>query len=658
MSEITPELSADPRRDAAKHVLSRKKQWEESMKDWRISRARLDKRYYNFREDFASMDSKASATPRANIGVPLAAETVDTAVARAYDSFFRTQPYGKVWGREGTDQYAAEVVQQVVDYQQQVCNLPIVAQKLIRDAFKYGLGVGKLHFKKELKRVPVQYTAMERISASFTGEELPPFEDRVVNESPVLEHVHIQDVFFQRDAQDEYCAEGIIHRTWETKEQVMHATDGLGLPLYDTQVLSEVGTGSGKDSDSELQSEYTTRKITEGGLAKDNKLEILEYVGRLPLEIAQALASFFDGADPYADWIVTVVAGRDTPLRVEPCPYLTNKRMFLFCKVIDDPGYMTGISIIEFVERLGLTIDELYNIVLDNMNFVINKQYYINELAGIDEADVVSSPGKIIRGKRPFNEAMGVIQTPDISQSVFMVLNMLMGHYKEYTGIANTTLGVGTAGTDTATEISAIVRASSTRLGQFERMIEDTLMRPLFERWTVLNQQFLTQEFVIRVFKDGQPIYPKVAPEDIQGVFDFRFEGATRSESIALLTGQIMQMLQINATQPVPIFDPIYLGKKLADAWGWSDASQAMNPQFQPQFQMYQKLMMMKTMGETAKALTPDQQAASKSSGNKAKQGNAAQPNNTGGTQDFRATLAAVKENALPQMPTEGGAGG
>jgi hypothetical protein len=329
--------------------------------------------------------------------------------------------------------------------------------------------------------------------------------------------------------------------------------------------------------------------------------------------------------------------------------------MFIFCKVIDDPGYITGISIIEFVERLGLTIDELYNIVLDNMNYVLNKQYYINELAGIDEADVISSPGKVIRGKRPFNEAMGVIQTPDISQSVFMVLNMLLSHYKEYTGITQTVLGAGTAGSDTATEIAAIVRSSSTRLGQFERMIEDTYMRPLFERWVVLNQQFLTQEFVVRVFKDGQPIYPKVAPEDIQGVFDYRFEGASRSESIALLTGQIMQMLQINATQPVPIFDPVYLGKKLADAWGWSDAAQAINPLHQQQFQMYQRLMTMKLMGETAQALTPQQQAQAKSSGgNKAKQGNAAQPNNSQPAGDFRSALAAVKENALPQMPSEG----
>lgn len=643
------EFAYDPKREAAKFVLGRFEEWDNSLGSWRESRARLDKRYYNFREDFTTSQSTAQDVPRANIGVPLAAETVDTADARAYDTFFRSVPYGKVWGREETDDYKAGIVQAVTDYQMQNRNIPIVAHKILRDAFKYGLGVGKLSFKKEMKRLPVPKTILG-IPVGIT------YEDRVVMESPDLTHVHIQDIFFPRDSVSPDAAEGIIHRTWETKQKIKAAKDGLGMPLYDTSRLDEVEEGGSKDSDAELQTEYSTRQIDRGALAKDDKVELLEYTGLLPEDIAEVLVErFFPGQDPYADWIVTVVAGNDNPLRVEPNPYLTNRRMYLFCKVIDDPGYLTGISIIEFVERLGLTIDELYNIVLDNMNFVLNKQYYINELAGIDESDVVSSPGKVIRGKRPFNEAMGVIQTPDISQSVFIVLNMLLGHYKEYTGITQTVLGATGPGRETATEIAAIVRSSGTRLGQFERMIEDTLMRPLFELWTVLNQQFLTQEFVIRVFKDGQPVYPKVAPEDIQGVFDFRFEGASRSESIALLTGQIMQMLQINATQPVPIFDPIYLGRKLADAWGWTDADRALNPMFRQQYAAYQQMQMLRNMGETARALTPDQQAQAKTQGkNPARQGNAAQPENSKPATDFRAALTSVKESALPMMPEEG----
>ena len=82
---MSEEVVLDPRRDAAQHVLDRKASWFSSMQTKRKTWARLDKRYYNYRDDFTAGEGNAANEPRANIGVPLAAETVDTAVARAYE---------------------------------------------------------------------------------------------------------------------------------------------------------------------------------------------------------------------------------------------------------------------------------------------------------------------------------------------------------------------------------------------------------------------------------------------------------------------------------------------------------------------------------------------------------------------------------------------
>lgn len=636
------------KRKAGDFVSTRKKDWWDSMQTKRSTWARLDKRYHNYREDLEGTNEKDQ--PRANIGVPLAAETVDTAVARIHDNLFGRIPYGRVMGREITDQMNAEAVQKVIDYQQQTSGFPMVGHRIVRDAVKYGVGFGKFHFKREMKRVPRQVTIM--------GLPVPgaiEMEDVVVAQTPVLEHIHIQDIFFPMDAPSVEEAEGIIHRTWVTKRQIRKAKDGLGTPLYDTSFLEDVKLqGDSKDSDSTLSTEYSTRKIGHGALYKEDKIALLEYTGKLPEDVAEELViTCFPDADPDDDWIVTVIDGHPEPLRVEPSPYLTNKRMYVAAKVVDDPGYICGISIIEFVERLGLTIDELYNIILDNMNFVINQQYYINEMAGIDEADVVSSPGKVITGRRPPHEAILPLVRPDISQSVFVVINGLLSHYKEYTGIQNTVLGGSEPGRQTATEIASITAHAATRLGQFERLLEDTFMRPVFELWVVLNQQFIDQEFVIRIFKDSQPTYPKVAPEDIQGVFDFVFEGSSRGEGEALRAGQIMQAIQINATLPIKIFDDTKLGEQLLVTWGWKDIGSYINPMFQEQYQMYQQLMMLKNVGETAKALTPEQQRAAKSGGNSANQGKGA-AGNAPQNNDFRSALTAVKESALPQMPEEG----
>ena len=164
-----------------------------------------------------------------------------------------------------------------------------------------------------------------------------------------------------------------------------------------------------------------------------------------------------------------------------------------------------------------------------------------------------------------------------------------------------------------------------------------------------------SQDFVNRMLKETQPEFPRVAPEDMGGVFDYFFDGAARAESDAMAIGQYLQALQINATQPVPIFNPLFIAKKLAERWNWANPIEAINPEFQEQFAFYTQMNALKAAGETAQALTPEvakqQQAASK--GNSAKQGAAAQPANTG-VKDFRSALAAIKETALPQGVSEG----
>lgn len=648
---MTEEIVAvlDPKEEAARYVAKMKDEWWNSMQSKRSMIARLDKRYHNYRDDLNIGDDTAQAEPRSNIGVPLAAQTVDTATARVHDSMLGRLPYGRVVGRETMDAQKAEIVQQVIDFQQQTTGYANTAHRVFRDAIKYGLGVGKYHFKRETKRVPRP--------VEFMGIRVPGatrMEEVAVLQAPVLEHVHIQDIFFPLDAPSFDEASGIVHRIWTTKRALKRAKDGLGVPLYDPYAVSRIREeGGSKDDDATLATEYTTRKIGDGGLHKDGKLPLLEYTGTLPEDIAEALVeTYYPGADPDADWIVAIIDGSTDWLRCEPSGYLTNRRMFLGAKVIDDPGYIWGISLIEFVERLGLTIDELYNIVMDNLNFNVNKMFYVNTLAGVDKADIVSSPGKVIEGTRPPRDAIQVIDVPDLSQSVFLLINGLLAHYKEYTGITSTVLGQTERGEQTATEIASIISHSATRLGQFERMLEDTFMRPSFELSTVLNQQFIDQEFVIRVFKDSQYVYPKVAPEDMQGAFDYIFEGATRAESQALRAGQIMQALQMDAVQPVPLFNRPVLAQELLHTWGWKDATRFMNPMFAEQFMAFQQMQMLRNMGETAKALTPEQQRSS-STGNKANQGKAA-PGNAPQATDFRSALAGVQEVALPAMPKEG----
>ena len=179
-------------------------------------------------------------------------------------------------------------------------------------------------------------------------------------------------------------------------------------------------------------------------------------------------------------------------------------------------------------------------------------------------------------------------------------------------------------------------------------------MRPSFELWTLLNQQFIDQEFVIRIFKDSQYIYPKVAPEDMQGMFDFIFEGAARAQAQALEIGQYMQLLQIDLAQPIPLLNRPKIMERILVSMRMKNIAALLNPMYAQQYAMMQQMEVMRNMGETAKALTPDQQRQQqqqKTSGGGSSKTAAA---NTSQADDFRSALTAVKENALPPMPTEG----
>lgn len=645
MAEDSPTVEIfDPRLEAVHFVTKRKADWWTSMQTRRRTCTRLDKRYKNYREDLDVTDDVATGEPRANIGVPLAGQTIDTAVARSHDVVLGQRPYGRIVGTESLDDYKAQIHQAITDIQQGKPWFPVNVHRIIRDAYKYGLGIGKMHFKRVVKRFPKPVTLFGFRVGTQSVEQS-------VTQTPYIEHVHIQDVFFPLDAPSFDKAEGIIHRVWATVGDLSKERDELGFPLYEPSAVEEARIFKvSHDTDENLQREYDTRKIDDGALHRDDKIAVLEYTGHLPENIARGMLREYPDVDIYGDWIVTIVEGVERPLRIEPDPHPI--RCWIGAKIIDDPGYIWGISLIESVEQLGLVIDELYNSVLDNINYVINKEKYVNLLAGVDTSDLVSVPGKIYYGKRPMQEAIGVIQTPDISQSIFILIQNFLNHHKEYTGIQNPILGQTTPGGQTATEFAGLVAHSATRLGQFDRMLEDTLMRPLFERWVILNQQFLDQEFVNRMLKDTQPTFPRVAPEDLEGVFDYYFDGASRAEADAVAIGQYLQALQINATQPVPIFDPLFIARKLAQRWRWPNPTEAINPMFQEQFAMYQQLAALKNMGETAKALTPEQQKA-QSAKNPARQGAAAQPENTG-IKDYRSALAAVKETVLPQGVTEG----
>ena len=630
----------DPVRAAGEFVTGRMAVWTEAMRPVRERWTSLKKRYHNYRDD---KPSEHGGKSRSNIGIPLASQTIDTTLARIQADEFRTSPYGRIKPTNPEDGPKAEQMQKVVDYQQRITDFVRAAMMTIKDSLWAGVGISKLVFDVREQILPEPRVFNIPVPTFVAPSGSIPIQmgtrkvKKRVMETPRLIVDEPFNWFFPPDAPDKDAMEGIIHRTWQTERSLLGSTDGLGRPLYPPELVHRAALAkSSVDKDQQAQQADVTRGTgtTTEGKHKTDKLELLEYYGRLPMKVANALvAEFYPEDDPDGDWIVTMVNGSSDALRVEPSGHFTKERPYFFCKIDEESGQLIGKGLLEKVEKLGLMIDGLYNNIIDNMNLINNRPIYINKSAGMKKQQVVFGPGKVWEGRTAPRDALMVVDSPDISQSVWLLIRLLTSHFKEYTGVTDPVLSSSSSGEQTATEFAGLLASAATRNALHERTVEETFLKPLFRMWIIMNQQYLTDEFYLRMDKGAEYEFLRVKPEDLQGLFDIEFEGSSKQQSAAVLASQIMQLIQINASLPVMVNDlPKLVNRLQKDAFEWQDSEQYLNPMFADQMKMINAMFVMQKMGETKQALNPAQAAQAPANkavkGGKSNGGTASTPHN------------------------------
>jgi len=386
--------SASPVEEAGQFVCGRFKVWNASMRSQRDRWSSLEKRYNNYKDDRPG----AHATKvRANLGIPLASQTIDTTMARIVQDLLRRTPYGRYRPTDPVNELAAGQMQKVVDYQQRITDFKREAKKVIKDALWAGTGHAKLIYDVRSQVLPVPKTVDLPV---FGPVRIGTEKKRVkVMESPRLVSISPFDCFYPIDAPHVNVMEGFIHRTWQTARDLRSHVDGVGRPLYDPEDIQAVQNAKASvDKDQQAKQSDTTHGVESShtGLHKSDKLEFLEYIGKLPEKIAFALIQqYYPEDDPDGDWIVSIVEGSNTPLRVEPSPHQTLDRPIFLCKINESTGRVVGVGILERVEKLGQLIDGLYSNIVDNMNIINNRPIYVNKAAGMKKQGIVFGPGKV-----------------------------------------------------------------------------------------------------------------------------------------------------------------------------------------------------------------------------------------------------------------------
>ena len=132
---------------------------------------------------------------------------------------------------------------------------------------------------------------------------------------------------------------------------------------------------------------------------------------------------------------------------------------------------------------------------------------------------------------------------------------------------------------NTATGITAIMGASSQRIELIARIMAESIRR-MYAMMLELNQQFIDQDMVVRIF--NTPL--EISPDDLAGNFDVSVDigGATGKEDeqvqqLLSLMQYATMLLQLGVMRPENIYQIV---NKVMEVWGWKDQDRYLsNPQ-------------------------------------------------------------------------------
>lgn len=270
--------------------------------------------------------------------------------------------------------------------------------------------------------------------------------------------------------------------------------------------------------------------------------------------------------------VVTMIDGK--VIDVSENPYPDKSLPFVSIKFSEVAFAFWGNSMGEFISDNQKISTSLMRGFIDNVaqsnnakKFVrknaldpINKRKYESNLSGLIEVNGDPRTDVVDGG---FNS---------INQSMFGLYEMNKQDTEALSGVNRTMAGLDSKGlNDSATGASIQQSMSQKRVMDIVRRHSSGLKK-MFRKWISYNQEFLTDEEVMRI--NGEHIPFK--RDDISGEFDidvsFNVEGVTEAKvnQMSMLMQQVGGLSNV-ATIP-PEFFNLMLGK-LADEWGYPDVA-------------------------------------------------------------------------------------
>lgn len=437
-------------------------------------------------------------THRNNIVVPLIFSMVWADIARKVSTSYPGNQIIDVFGYGPEDRPAAEKNRVLLNAQLKDTRMFSKAINILANGDICGAGIAQLAWKYEEKQVtsrdqlvvPITQEAIETIRTenvvTFDGPDVRTWDPLDFFPQPGVPDPEDLDWVVVRysldmDTVDMLVEHGIFDESFQRQLQFANS-----MPRQDRQFES---TEDYKDMRHNAESGFPGH----GHVTVDKYARVVtfhELWGRVPRELAEAATP--EGEEP-AVWRVITIANGSMIARNRPIPYWHGRIPFYIYRPLPDPYFIFGPSKAKIIQKYQWSASRLASQKLDTLDLYGDPMFYSNRYANIERRNLITSPGRIIEGDAPANEALLPI-TPDLrgTQLLYNEVEWLDQQGQKASGIIEDVVSGGLSGQrQTAREFVGRQENVSIRLLLEARIHEETFLEVMVRDQIKLNQQLL-----------------------------------------------------------------------------------------------------------------------------------------------------------------------
>lgn len=488
----------------------------------------------------------------AELFIPYCFTTVETIVPRVLS----TDPKMLVLPRNEAAQSAAQRVQDLINNQQKDISYDLKLQAVARSGLKFGLGVQKVGWKRQVRRV--RQNKKRLILPGYQTVE----SEVVLFDGPTVEDVDIRDFFWDPAGKDIETCEWVIHRVWRSQDYVQKRVESGDWFPIDLERVAGMAS-----HDRFTMDEPRMRAAGIDNQASDHKAklhEVWEYHDR--------------------DRIITVL-DKQLVVQNDVSPYFHRDLPFQIFRPTLAEHEFVGIGEIEPIAHLQSEINALRSQRRDNATLVLQKAFLYAE-GFVDPDDLKIGPGKGIPIKgTDINAVIKPLEFPDIPASSYRESEEIQQDFERTTGVNDSLAGGGgggTAGTDTATGIQLVQAAANVRIALKTKNMETETIQEAGRQFLELDRQHILKPVPIRVTDPSQDSgfrFVEVTPEDLGSDLDGPIPdaGSTTPDNPPERKNSALTLYQ--ALQPNMSIDQQRLAVYLLREFEVADAEQYVRPQ-------------------------------------------------------------------------------